>query len=265
MSKILTITKCGKEGRFGNQILHYLGAKAIATSLGVELQVPHDWIGRLIFDVKDPPITKRPNAQTPLDYIPAKEDFEKYDTIDFWGYCQNQKTADLYSISDIKKWLPIQKQWLNKFSPIYDNECVIHKRRGDYVNKLNMYCCITDQSYDAVLAKAKDDYGAPLYVQYLTEENPTIDDECEELGIGFLPDWMKMVGAAVLIRSNSTFGVTASWYNTIYHRGTTWSPVVGDLVGWQEIPFIKGNAPKCASSLYHAPSILTDMHLEVCR
>jgi hypothetical protein len=252
MKKVLTISTLGHNGRFGNQLFQLATGLGLARKLGVDIEIPADWIGRKIFKINLPAIKQNPSVRAPLDFLPTEKEFSSFDRIDLYGYFQYQNAVDLYSRKDIREWFQFQDWVLKKFHKS-DKTIVEHIRRGDYVSQPHLYCSISDESYKKL--EEINGWDSNL-IQKITEENPVRDKFCESIGIGFLPDFMLMVNSDILVRSNSTF----SFWGGVFSHAEVWAPLVEDKVGWQNVEFVKGNWPRFADSKHH-PVQLTDLHL----
>lgn len=259
MSKIVTCSTCGTEGRFGNQLFQAAATLGYAHKYGFTPQLPKEWIGRKIFDLNVEEINCGTLPQFPHDTLPT---FEVNQSFDLKGYFQNQEAINLYTLEDIFDWFPIKAKWVSKLINS-DKYVCIHDRKGDYVSQPERYCTISKNSFEKVENYVKDKYNIGNTV-WLTEENPQVDLECESLGIGFLPDFMRMVFADVLIRSASSF----SWWGSVYQRiynpiGATYSPEVQGKRGLSEVEFVEGNHPMLVDPQYfpgfkHTPLYLRD-------
>jgi hypothetical protein len=264
---IFTISTLGNNGRLGNQILQYLAGRAIARHYKAELQIPKDWLGRQIFDITDPEIVENAQTQTPVDYIPTPNDVGIFNSIDLFGYWQFQSIVNWYSLKDIKEWLSFKPEvWdvlgkrRKQLNLRYNPYIAVHKRRGDYINKVSdKYCIVSDRSFQKRIDLIKSEHP-DIYVLELTEENPSpkIDSVPSEV-----IDFMLLVDAPYIVRSNSTFSMVAGWLGqTINPRISIHSPLVEDRVGWQDVEFVEGNWPRCADSKNHPGSKLTDLILK---
>jgi hypothetical protein len=252
--KTISVKTLGSNGRFGNQIFQLAAALGLARKYNAEVLVPSDWIGRNIFQgfvAQLGSSDKTDFYRAPLDELFGEYDLSELQSIDLFGYFQYN--TGLYSSTDLYEWFNIKDYWKQKFPFRAEQAVVCHVRRGDYVAQPTRYCSILDESYHRLLERIE---ATEEETYWCTEENPQVDDECESLGIGFLPDFMTCLRADVLVRSNSTFSMVAGWLGPLQ----VYSPVVGDLVGWQDVEFVKGNHPKCASSMHH-PVRLEDMDI----
>ena len=253
---------CG--GRFGNQLFAYAFGMGLARKLECDLYIPSNWLGRKIFKINNPVSDDiiHHGSRTSIDYIPTKSDLDQYQNIDLFGYYQYQDALDFYSRKDVLEWLQFQDWVETKFPFIFNSDIVVHKRRGDYVNLQDRYCSITDKSFTWPEQQAIDETlrecGEVTCFTELTEERPIRDEYCDKEGIGFLPDFMKMVRARTVIRSNSTF----SWWPSVLSGEKVWAPVVKDKVGWQDVEFVFGNWPRFIDEKYHPFTKISDLHLK---
>ncbi len=260
MSKFFQISTLGSNGRFGNQIFQICYGLAVATKYDRLLEIPDNWCGLDIFDVSDRVVPRKEiftnTPQTYVDQQLSGNSLEDYQAIDLYGYWQNQRSIDLYSKADVQSWLKF-KPWVTEMfaRKSASKRIVVHKRRGDYVRQPNHYCSITDTSFDKAVEQVKAKYGE-AFVMEITEESPTRNAYCEAFGLDFLADFMLMVNADYLVRSNSTFSLVAGWFSDV----KVFAPVVADKVGWNDVDFVEGNWPRCADSSRH-PVELTDLHL----
>jgi hypothetical protein len=198
-------------GRFGNNAVQYLHARALAEATGSELRTPR-WEGERIFQI---PKTAEP------DYSGAY----------LHGYFQNQESVN-YTLSQVRSWFKFQpwvEESLGNLKP--DREMVVaHLRRGDYVGY--SYPMISMDSY----YRACVCFGfPPTKLCFVSEENPT-----QVTGIvDWLPDFYMMCKATTLLRANSTFSLIAGMLCT----GTVLSPNIDGLKGGEvhDVDFVMGN------------------------
>ncbi|MBK9441141.1 MAG: hypothetical protein IPN53_07445 [Comamonadaceae bacterium] len=267
MSKrVLTISTLGKFGDFGNQLFQLCFGIGLARHLGAELQIPNDWVGYKIFNIRLPEIEIIPIAKTPIDYIPNADQIEKHHRIDLIGFWQFQEAIDMFSKNDISQWLVFQSWILEKFRINNVNKfrkIAIHKRRGDYLKPENIdrFCCISNRSfykclYTQVFQNLEKNDASHVFE--VSEENRICDDFCDSLNIGFIPDFMSLVSADIVIRSNSSFSFWASALGGDH----VYSPVVKDCVGWSDVDFVAGNHPALVSSTYFPGHKISDMQLK---
>lgn len=230
MSGIIQISCLGNFGRFGNQLFQYSFAKAYAKKHNAILEVPENWVGRKLFkNIIEPPISKR-LPKTPLDVVPWGKV-----NIDMFGYFQFKECYDLYSIKEIRSWFQFQDKWLALLPKEKDYYIACHLRKGDYEKIYNhVYCVITKNSY---LVACKE-FNLPVdKIIWVSEENKKTNVECENEGLGFLPDFMALYNADVLLRANSCFSLWAG----ILSGSEVYSPIAAGKIGSQDVKFVKGN------------------------
>lgn len=249
--RIIQISCLGKFGRFGNQLFQYCFAKALAEKHDCQLEVPKDWIGRKIFEISDQPIRR------PLQRVFTEVDPDQIN-IDLMGYYQHQEALDMYSREDVLRWLKFKAPIANMF-PKRRNYIAAHVRRGDYVKKFsNIYCCIKDESYIDACDKFGLDSSELIWVR---EDKPTASGPAlKKQGLGFLPDFFKLVNADHMLRANSTF----SWWAGVFSEGKVYSPLVEQHTGWSDVDFTEGNWPAMYSVNNHPDKkvVHTDLHLQ---
>ena len=135
MSNIIQISCLGDMGRFGNQLWQYAFAKTYANKTNSILEVPADWIGRRLFNIEDPVISKQ-LPRTEIDYMPSGET-----NIDLYGYYQHQKFADTMDADEVREWYTFKPEWEEMFPKVKDYYIAAHIRRGDY-NVMPSYCTV---------------------------------------------------------------------------------------------------------------------------
>lgn len=198
-------------GRFGNQALQFLAAKAIAERDNLELRTPR-WIGEKIFQIE-------PTAEP--DY---SGDFMR-------GYSQNQERA-IYTLTQVREWFRFQ-DWVVEalFALCAIKPAVAHLRRGDY-HGYGFPLCSVQSYYNACHKFAID----PTEMCFVSEENPAIGGM--EVGFSWLPDFYTMATSKTLLRANSSFSFVAGMLNT----GQVFSPRIDGLTGGEQIvEFEAGN------------------------
>lgn len=230
-------------GRFGNQVIQYLFARAYAESVGAEFRTD-PWDGEKVFDLNDkrvgtdcPPLTRR----SELDYLPGETNIE------FVGYAQNER-AMLYTKAQVKAWLKpkFSEEEIFDVHHRFGDNIIAHRRIGDYIGY--GYPVVSQASINCGLMKFGFD---PRSCWTCTEEMPTmwISRPCplpQELW--FLQDFYRMVRAKVLFRGNSTF----SWLAGCLNEGRVFSPVIDGLKGGVEhdVEYVEGNWPRLANLDY---------------
>lgn len=225
--RIVQISCLGNFGRFGNQLFQYALAKAYAEKHNAILEIPKDWIGRKLFNINDPPI-KNPLPKTAIDCVPFGSV-----NIDLFGYFQFKECYDLYSKQDVKNWFKFQDKWIKILPKKKEYYIACHLRKGDYESKYSsIYCLISKNSYLSACEKNNLDINKIIWV---SEENQIKKPEFE--GIEFLPDFMTLYNADVLLRANSCFSLWAG----ILSGKEVYSPIVSGKIGINNVEFTKGN------------------------
>lgn len=233
--------KClGNMGRFGNQLWQYAFAKSYALHNGYELEVPENWIGRLLFNIDDPVISSNfPRLE--LDDMP-----DGNHSIDLYGYYQHQRYADTMNADTVRSFFTFKDEWVDRFPKIKPYYIACHMRRGDYINNPN-YCVVEKESYE----KALDQYGYDLEhaifvgeeIKYSSDSRNYHSDKTYYGNIDFLYDFFLLLNSDVLFRSNSTFGWWASFLSPINQK--TYSPLIQGYAGQKrkDVKFVLGNYP----------------------
>jgi hypothetical protein len=108
---IIQIPTLGKKGRLGNWLNLYTFARRLAESSGAILETP-DWVGRRMFDLKDPLIESVRGRQFEFEekaiYHPT------------------------YSIEDFRRYLPMNPH-IKVLASIHAPYLAVHIRRGDFM------------------------------------------------------------------------------------------------------------------------------------
>ena len=166
------------------------------------------------------------------------------------GYFQAQSWIQHLSRAELKRWLHIDTTLLCRCGNGPQRPyTAAHLRRGDYVNH-PLYCTVSKQSYTTALKQ----YQLQWPVVWVEEDHPRRGSLPDELS--FVGDFVTLMQAAVLLRANSTF----SWWAAVLGDAEVYSPVVEDRVGEHDVPFVKGNWPRCADTTRVGVTV-TDLHL----
>jgi hypothetical protein len=223
-------------GRFGNQCMQYLFARAVAEMRGVELQVG-PWIGEEVFDIPINRPTKegiRPMTEAEVRWW---MEVDRMDVIEFRGYAQCQ-TAMIYTRRQAREWLKIKSKWLPSLDAcIRQRDVIAHRRVGDYAAL--GYPVVSEWSYEHACWWNGLDVSR---MKILTEETASKEIVFPE-HLSFMRDFYKMMKAAVLLRGNSSF----SWMAALLGEGAVFSPVIpADAAGGKEhnVNFVPGNHPR---------------------
>lgn len=199
--RIIQVSCLGHLGCFGNSVQQFVFAKSYAEFTNSKLEIPKDWIGRRIFNIKEDNIKQRSLPTVSEENIQFGET-----NLDIYGFFQDPKFYKLISLSKCREWLSIQDKWLKKFPANKKYYIACHLRRGDFVILHHSYPVIQEIAYLNSVYKHNYDSKDVIWVG---ENIPQLDDECTSLGIDFLPDFLTLINADVLFRGPSTFGFWA--------------------------------------------------------
>lgn len=231
MNKV-NISCLGNYGRFGNQLFQYAFASAYAFECSAELYTP-PWVGQTIFkNIKNKTITEH-LPKTLEDVVPLPPEPQ----VDLVGYFQGPTHLDFYNEEFAKSIFQINDNIINILEKMVPKKPYLacHLRRGDYVEKYSNVFCIVKE--DAYIQKIKEIGWDAKDVVWITEgssfKNPELPDELQ-----FLQDFYILMKADVLLRANSSF---SWWAGTLSTDQIIFSPLVQDKVGWQTVPFVRGN------------------------
>lgn len=225
-------------GRFGNQCVQYLYARAWAEKYGCQLQT-EPWIGQKIFEIDDPQIAQGLPRRSELDVTEGEVNIE------FRGYAQMQRCM-IYTRRDAIKWLRFRPHLLSNLTPYASNRVMAHRRLGDYFGY--GYPVVSHESYIAAAKK----YLCPEPT-FVSEETAVVDSNFTG-ELKMLPDFYRLMTASSLFRANSTF----SWLAGLLGNGNVYSPIINGKVGGQEhdCEFVAGNHPKFANLAF-----VEDLHV----
>lgn len=223
------------QGRFGNCAMQWLFAKAFAAKHGFEFQCDR-WDGENVFDITD----ARPGN---VDGWPRYNEAQLAQSIPdrsfvFRGYGQTQFCVGHYTKREARRMLMIKPDIIKHAAAMKMPEgfIIAHVRRGDYAGY--GYPLVSEHSY----IKACTEHGLNhVKLFFCNEERPSKNADLEPFG-DFVPDFMLLMCAAVLLRGNSTF----SWIAGLLRDGPVFSPIIEGLEGGKEhdCKFVPGNWPR---------------------
>lgn len=243
------------QGRTGNQCLQWLFAKAMAERTGAEFRCD-DWIGNRVFEISAPIHTgaalKRVNEHGLIQWSLLPKDLQP--DIEFRGYAQLQECM-IYTKQQAQGWLRIRPELLAELARIrehhFRNDTIVaHHRKGDFIGY--SYPVVSRLSYRQ---QAHRYFGfGSRDIQYVCEEDPLPAMGLPD-GLGFLPDFYRLMTAPTLMRANSTFSFLAGLLN----NGVVLSPRIDGLIGGIEhdnVKFEAGNHCRLANL-----SFCSDLHV----
>lgn len=228
-------------GRFGNCMFQYAFARGYAEKHGLRLETD-PWIGQEVFEINDPPVSN--------DFPRMKEEDIPLGMgdVSFLSYAQNQGCSDFYSKHQVMDWFRLNHRWKNRMqiNPFYP---VAHYRSGDYLK--SGYPVVSMNSIRNSVQK----FGYDSSIMIVCEEGLCLTPDLP-LGLQFLDDFIIMMKADILFRSNSTF----SWWAGALGCGKVYSPRIDGLEGGKEhdnVQFEAGNHCRTADL-----GFISDIHLK---
>ncbi len=227
---VLIMSRLGLMGRFGNQILQYIGLRLIADVYNAEIETA-DWIGRDIFEIDDPVITLRlpllNQSEFDFEEVLKGSDDRFRESCDMVGwFCHESST-----ISHKKDWIrSIFKyrdhlrrdlaMWRANLIPQGKKLIAIHLRKGDFGS--DTHWIAPSQWYLTVLKE----YNFEEYELYLATDDessfhdfsdyrPSLASDITDWPskLDFIFDFYMLQMADVVLTSNSTFSITAAMLN----------------------------------------------------
>lgn len=238
-------------GRFGNQCMQYLFARAHAERVGARFYC-EEWVGEQVFNIpkhgRYDYSGKYGAAELPvrseLDLGPDETD------VCIRGYAQNPH-AMIYT----KEWArevlklkippevvfsdPGPERGVAVIQTVSNDKVVAHHRAGDYYGYGYPVVSLLSIGAEAERIWPK------AHLSVLSEEHPTPHGRLPS-HLSFLPDFYRMVMAPCLMRANSTF----SWVAALLNRsGRVFSPVIDGKEGGREhyCTFVEGNWPRLSN------------------
>jgi hypothetical protein len=169
---MITFSKIGTYGRFGNQMFQYATLLAIAKSKGYDYGVPYQHkSSNEFFDFCLPEAFCNLSAKDSSDIVVPNKAIERgfpyssgffgiQDNTDICGYFQTEKYFKDYK-NDILKEYTFKKDILEKAHDMRDltkkDAISIHLRLGDYLHLQHVYPICSLEYYQEALTKLPDD------------------------------------------------------------------------------------------------------------
>lgn len=232
---VVSMSKLGRKGRFGNQIFQYMFLRTYARRHGARTMCPL-WVGNYLFGTDDPPVTQR------LPVIKEKDEHTIEDTVipharqpflncDFEGYFQYHTSYYAPDRDFIRQLFRpvgvaahcVQAGW--DWTEGMGRTCVgVHVRRGDY-GKKGFFWRTPVAWFRAELERLWPDLERPWL--YVATDEPAVVDEFEGFprvsaahcpdglpeNAKFYMDFYALTQADVLLIPNSTFSFAAAMLN----------------------------------------------------
>ncbi len=221
-------------GGFGNQIHQYVAARKYAEIVGAQIEVP-DWIGKDIFGLSEPGWSRDlPEVSDGACGAPPEVEWGQTN-IRLCGYFQTQRWIGLLSKKELKRWLPMRRDIIDLCPVPTQSYAAAHLRQGDYIDH-PLYANVPERSY--VRAAAEHGFSIDMWAKQDSPRRvPGLHDNLQ-----FLPDFLVLMRAFILLRANSTF----SWWAAALGDADVYAPLVTDHVGEYDADFVRGNWPRCA-------------------
>lgn len=229
-------------GRFGNQMFQYCSARAWARLVGARFECP-PWLGSQVFDLHDlepsvelPEVNDGASSQGPA-IQPGQTN------VRIGGYFQTQRWVRLFDRTELQLHFRIRQEWLDAIGRARGSwdgwYAAAHVRQGDYIGHW-AYANVPESAY----VHACEEYGIPRdRVRWVRQDTPQVVGGIPS-DISFLPDFVTLLQADVLLRANSSF---SWWAGALGNAREIFSPVVEDRVGpCPDAQFVRGNWPKTA-------------------
>ena len=230
-------------GGFGNNLFQYCAMRGYCERHSYELRTT-PWVGEQIFELNDPLADLTLPRWLEGDLLDSG-----VGDVSVEGYFQNQASLDFYTRKKAKEWLKFKN--LGELNdPGAGGYLARHVRRGDYV-RLG-YPLVSEKSYNDCLEK----YNLGAINEKVTASDANPYPTLLPKYISFLPDFINLKNAAVLLRANSTFSYWAHVLADDSQR--VFSPRIDGLgAGEHDVAFEEGNHCKCSDF-----SFTTDLHLK---
>lgn len=221
-------------GGFGNQLFQYAFARAYAEKFGAALRTS-PWSGAMIFEIDDPVMENGrlvAREDLKLDQWAGETDIE------ITGMSQHGRHL-IYTREQVRRWFRFRPELEEILQGIPVFDLAAHLRHADFVGHPG-FISITRRSYEWACDKYCLDKRRLRFISF---ENPMTSPELGP-SFDFLPDFVALMRARVLLRGPSTF----SWWagvlgdhDRIFSPDQRGIPYQGHHRGLQDVPFVEGN------------------------
>ncbi len=235
--------------RVGNNLFQYAFARAYADRIGAELRTDR-WWGQKVFGLTEKSIGYDFSKRADMDF----EQWDGEGNIEITGWCLHQKCM-IYSRAQAKEWLKFAEEIEEAVMGVERFEVAYHLRWGDF-QTMAEFIAISNQSYEKAIREFLPDYCQLPRIVCAWES--TRSTKLENMGLGWLPDFVTLMRAIFMFRANSTF---SWWAATLGESQRVFSPKLDGItplaLQFQSVPFVEGN--HSAISCFH-PNC-SDLHL----
>lgn len=251
---VLQGTCIGNLGGFGHSMFEYAYLRHRASQVGCTCRVetPADWVGRQVWieagrdDVVGNRLYPRPEFDSM--HIPGQYD------IDLCGFYQRAFHTNGYCNDWLRRLFVLSDEWKELFQEVVgsSNYVACHVRRGDTEKYLSHdYMIIDLESY---MIKLYQIGLADCEIRWVCEPGTKLGNSRERWVsdkenpddpiMGWLPDFLCLMGSRVLLRANSAF----SFWAGVLHKGEcVFSPRVEGMVGKGKVNFDESNKHRLMS------------------
>jgi hypothetical protein len=226
--QVISMSQLGRYGRFGNQFFQYAFLKIYAKEHGCMLELPAAWVGRRLFNVDNPPMSRALPSFTTKNWIQEGEpSLEGKDVLGYFQHPTQHYAPHKEYFRSLFRPRPKIEASLNAQWQAIRNRgktvVTLHLRRGDF--GYGIFWIAPSQWYLSWLEEAWKTFDDPVLVIISDEPmkvlpdfakyNPVTFQNAPRLfpGAEFYPDFWAMTQADVLAISNSTYSFAASMLN----------------------------------------------------
>ena len=237
MEDFIQMKNVGTNGRFGNQLFQYAFLRKIAELNNCKVKTPSSWLGRKLFPIaeKDLPITEDLPRVTEKDLLNRKKTEENWlslKNVDIDGHFENNEFLILLSKKECRQIFSFNPKILSEYKKKEGFYIAAHLRRGDLKKCEITKIIISQESVERAILK----FGYDLKDVIWVSDGNTFKGftDCD-----FVNDFLTLIDANVLFRSNSTF----SFWAGILGYGKVYSPIITSkhFPKIQDVEYTSGN------------------------
>ena len=261
----MSVVGLNLQGRFGNQLIQYLFAKAYAARHGAELVFVETPAANrrmpFIRDfLKDPeplreglklPLRTDPDVvAVPGEWQPLEDGEVDVTLFGYWAYDKKM----IYTREQARGWFRWRDDIADELAtlpPAYEH--VYHVRHGDYLIT-DFLVGVSRRSCQRAIEAAGYD---PLSFACIEETTASCRPQLSHPDLAMVADFWRMTQAKVLFRSTSTY----AWTAALLSHARVFSPVIIGKPSFKEVDcdFVEGNWPRMWC--HPCPAMNTDLHV----